>query len=77
MTAFTIKTSKILLATSKNELILYMLKNWKKDGKNNSPDKYFTSLDNNGASAVAIGDRYYYVALTFDRTIAYYDFKGG
>jgi len=55
VTAFTAKSSKILLANTKNELILYCLKNWKKDGKNNNPEKYFTNLDNNGASAVAIG----------------------
>ena len=55
ITAFAAKSSKILLANTKNELILYCLKNWKKDGKTHGPEKYFTSLDNNGASAVAIG----------------------
>ena len=77
VTAFAFKTSKVIVANTKNELILYCLKNWKKDGKAHGPEKYFTSLDNNGASAVAIGENFYYVALTFDRTIAYYEFKGG
>lgn len=57
-------------------MIMYNLKTWKRDG-HKPPEKYFTSLGNSSASALAIGQRYYYVALTFDRTIVYYDFKGG
>lgn len=69
------KNSKVLLSNSKNELVLYDLKKWKKDSS--CQERYFTSLDNNTASAIAIGTQYYYVALTFEKTIAYYEFKGG
>lgn len=55
--------------------MLYDLKRWKKDSA--CQDRYFTSLDNNTASAITIGNKYYYAALTFDKTIAYFEFKGG
>lgn len=73
--AIAVKNSKILVSNSKNQLILYDLKKWKKDTA--CQDRYFTSLDNNTASAICIGSNYYYAALTFDKTIAYYEFKGG
>lgn len=75
VTAVCMKNSKILTANTKNELVLYDLKKWKKDAQNQ--DRYFTSLDNNNASAVMIGNQYYYAALTFEKTISYYEFKGG
>ena len=56
--------------------MLFNLKSWKKDTTHSTPEKYFVSLDNNGASAVCIGENYYYAALTFDKTIVYYEFKG-
>ena len=58
-------------------MIMYDLKKWKKDNKHSNPEKYFISLDNNGASALDIGNNYYYAALTFDKTIVVYEFKGG
>lgn len=61
--AVQLKNSKILLSNSKNELVLFDLKRWKKDSP--CQDRFFTSLDNNQGSAVAIGNKYYYVALTF------------
>lgn len=75
VTALCIKNSKILIANTKNELILYDLKKWKKDAP--TQERFFTSLDNNNASALTMGNQYYYVALTFDKTIAFYEFKGG
>lgn len=75
VTSICMKNSKILLTNTKNQLILYDLKKWKKQAQ--QQEKYFTSLDNNNASAIAIGTRYYYAALTFDRTIVYFEFKGG
>jgi hypothetical protein len=57
-------------------MVLYNLKHEEKDSRRSPPEKYFISLGNNGASALCIGDKYYYVALTFDNTIAYYEFKG-
>ena len=75
VTSFTIKNSKVLYGNSKNELILYDLKKWKKDTTNH--DRFFTSLDNNCATAVAIGTNYVYAALDFDKTIIYFEFKGG
>lgn len=56
---------------------MYDLKTWKRDQKSAGPEKYFVSLDNNGASALDIGKRFYYAALTFDKTIVVYEFKGG
>lgn len=53
-------------------MMLFNLKTWKKDAAHSTPEKYFVSLDNNGASAVCIGQNYYYAALTFDKTIVYY-----
>lgn len=38
---------------------------------------YFTSLDNNTATALVMSQNYYFAALSFDKTIAYYEFKGG
>lgn len=76
ITALDFKGSKMLVSTTKNEIDLFNLKNWKKDNKNSTPERYYVSLDNNGASAVCIGQRYYYAALTFDKTIVYYEFKG-
>lgn len=73
--AVTLKNSKVLVSTSKNELVLYDLRKWKKDSPCN--ERYFTSLDNNTASALAIGSKYLYVALDFDKTVAYYEFLGG
>lgn len=70
------KGSKLLVSTTKNEIDFFNLKNWKKDNKQSSPERYYVSLDNNGASAVCIGEHYYYAALTFDKTIVYYEFKG-
>lgn len=61
--AVSLKNSKILVSNSKNELVLYDLKKWKKDSP--CQDRYFTSLDNNQASAIAIGNKYYYAALNF------------
>lgn len=63
------------MGTTKNELILYDLKKWKKDDPK-SLEKYFVSLDNNTPTAVFIGSKFYYVALGFDKTIAYYEFVG-
>jgi hypothetical protein len=40
-------------------------------------DHYFTSLDNNTATAVAISQNYYFAALDFEKTIVYFEFKGG
>ena len=73
--AVCLRNSKVLVSNSKNELVLYDLKRWKKDSA--CQDRYFTSLDNNQASAVAVGNKYFYAALTFDKTIAYYEFLGG
>lgn len=58
-------------------MTMYDLKTWKRDQKSAGPEKYFVSLDNNGASALDIGKRFYYAALTFDKTIVVYEFKGG
>jgi hypothetical protein len=74
ITALSIKNSKILLGTSKNELVLYDLKKWKPHSPCN--DHYYTSLENNCASAVAIGSNYYYACLDFEKTIAWFEFKG-
>lgn len=70
-----LKNSKILISSSKNELVLFDLKRWKKDSP--CQDRYFTSLDNNQSSATAIGPKHYYTALNFEKTIAYYEFLGG
>ena len=70
-----LKNSKVLVSTSKNELVFYDLRKWKKDSHCNQ--RYFTSLENNTASTVAIGSRYLYTALDFEKTIAYYEFLGG
>lgn len=82
--------SKLLFADTKNELVLLDLKKLRKnegkhEGKvseaqshlNNAPDRFFVSLDNNTATAITIGKHYYYAALDFDKTIVYYEFKGG
>lgn len=55
ITALDFKGSKVLLTTTKNQMMLFNLKTWKKDAAHSTPDKYFVSLDNNGASAVCIG----------------------
>lgn len=55
---------------------MFNLKSWKKDVSHSTPEKFFVSLDNNGASAVCIGENYYYAALTFDKTIVCFEFKG-
>lgn len=68
--AVCLKYSKILLSNSKNELVLFDLKRWKKDTA--CQDRYFISLENNQSSAIAIGTKYYYAALNFEKTIAYY-----
>jgi hypothetical protein len=65
-----LKNSKILVSNSKNELVLFDLKRWKKDTP--CQDRYFTSLDNNQSSAITIGNKYFYAALNFEKTIAYY-----
>ena len=54
---------------------MYDLRKWKTHSP--SPDQFFTSLDNNTATAVAISLNFYFAALSFDKTIAYYEFKGG
>lgn len=75
ITALTVKHSKVLFGNSRNELVMYDLKKWK--AHTPSPDLYYTSLDNNTATALAISPNYYFAALSFDKTIAYYEFKGG
>jgi hypothetical protein len=55
--------------------VLYDLKKWKKGLA--CEDRFHISLDNNNATAIAIGTNYYYAALKFDKTISYYEFKGG
>jgi hypothetical protein len=54
---------------------MYDLRKWKPHQP--APDLFHTSLDNNTATAVAISPNYYFAALSFDKTIAYYEFKGG
>ena len=56
----------------------------KKDSKDDSHhgfgtknQRFFVSLDNNSATAITIGSKYYYAALDFDKTVVYYEFKGG
>ena len=72
ITALKMRGSKILLATTKNEMYLFDLKGWKKDHKQSNPEKYFVSLGNNAASAVEMSDNFYYAALSFDKTIVIY-----
>lgn len=54
---------------------MYDLRKWKLH--TTCQEMYFTSLDNNTATALAISSNFYFVALSFDKTIAYYEFKGG
>ena len=68
--AVCLRNSRSLVSNSKNELVLFDLKRWKKEAP--CQDRYFTSLDNNQSSAVAIGSKYFYAALNFEKTIAYY-----
>ena len=68
--AVSVKQGRVLYSTTKNELIMYDLKKWKKDTV--CSERFYTSLDNNSASAVEIGHKYYYAALSFDKTIAYF-----
>jgi hypothetical protein len=75
ITALTVKGSKVLLGNSRNELLLYDLRKWKLH--TSCQEHFFTSLDNNSATAVAIGQQYYYAALDFEKTIVYFEFKGG
>ena len=56
---------------------MYDLKTWKRENKGSAPEKYFVNLGNNSASAVDMGKKYYYACLSFDKTIAIYEFKGG
>jgi hypothetical protein len=73
--AVVVKNSKILVSTTRNELVLYDLRKWKKES--NPPERFFTSLGNNTATALAISPNYFFVALDFEKTIAYFEFKGG
>ncbi len=75
LTALAVKNSKVLFGTSRNELCMYDLRKWKLHAP--APEMFFTSLENNTATALAIGSNYYFAALSFDKTIAYYEFKGG
>mgnify|MGYP003685623415 CR=1 FL=1 len=63
------------MTNTKNELILFDMKKWKKEKE--SPERFYTSLENNTGTALAIGKKHFYVALGFDKTIAIYDFLGG
>lgn len=54
---------------------MYDLRKWKLHTP--CQEMYFTSLDNNTATALAMSANYYFAALSFDKTIAYYEFKGG
>ena len=54
---------------------MYDLRKWKLHAP--APEMYFTSLENNTATALAITPNFYVAALSFDKTIAYYEFKGG
>lgn len=63
------------MGKSNNELVLFDLKKWKMHST--CQDHYFTFLDNNTATAVAISQNYYFAALDFEKTITYFEFKGG
>ena len=54
---------------------MYDLKKWK--AHTACSEHFYTTLDNNTATAVAIGSKYYYAALDFEKTIVYFEFKGG
>lgn len=56
---------------------MYDLKTWKRENKSSAPEKYFINLGNNTVSALDMGKNYYYACLSFDKTIAIYEFKGG
>lgn len=75
ITCITLKNSKILVGNSRNELVLYDLRKWKPHTPFNQ--QFFTTLDNNSATAVAISPNYYFAALDFEKTIIYFEFKGG
>lgn len=77
LTSIVFRGSKILVGTAKNEMVMFDLKAWKREVKGSVPEKYFVSLGNNSASALFIGKELYYVCLSFDKTIAIYQFLGG
>lgn len=54
-----------------------MKKDGQDDHSNKHQQRFFVSLDNNTATAIAIGSKYYYASLNFDKTIVYYEFLGG
>ena len=74
MEAIHISQSKMLIATSNNELQLYDLREYKKDNPTGCK-KGYQLLESKG-TAVYIGTNYLYVALQSDKTVAVYEFIG-
>lgn len=68
------KLSRILVSSPNKELTLFDMKHYTKDNPGNSK-KGYVMLESQG-TAVAIGDKHYFVALEYDRTICYYEFVG-
>jgi WD40 repeat protein len=69
-----IKLSRILVSSPNKEISLFDMKSYTKDNPGNCKKGYFALED--VASAVAIGDKHYFAALEFERTIVYYEFVG-
>lgn len=67
LTALAVKHSKVLVANSRNELVLFDLRKWKIHSSFGDPS--FTSLGNNTATALAITQQHYFAALDFEKTI--------